>query len=641
MKGIILAGGAGTRLYPLTMVTSKQLLPVYDKPMIYYPLSTLMLAGIKDILIISTPTDLPNFERLLGDGSQYGVSLSYAVQPSPDGLAQAFLIGEEFIGNDSCALILGDNIFYGGGLGDKLDTAVQNVVAGKATIFGYYVNDPERFGIMEFDDETGKILSVEEKPAHPKSNYCITGLYFYDNRVVDFAKKVKPSARGELEITSLNDMYLQDGSLNGIILGRGFAWLDTGTMDSLVEASDYVQMIEKRQGVKISAPEEIAFRKGWITKEKLVESAERYGKSPYGQHLINVANGKMKYKIAEEISMTIIFTGGAGFIGANFVFHMLNKYPDYRIVCLDKLTYAGNLSTLAPVMDNPNFRFVKEDICDRKAVYKLFEEEKPDMVVNFAAESHVDRSIENPGVFLETNIMGTAVMMDACRKYGIQRYHQVSTDEVYGDLPLDRPDLFFTEETPIHTSSPYSSSKASADLLVLAYHRTFGLPVTISRCSNNYGPYHFPEKLIPLMIANCLNDKPLPVYGEGLNVRDWLYVEDHCKAIDLIIHKGKVGEVYNVGGHNEMKNIDIVKLICKALDKPESLITYVTDRKGHDMRYAIDPTKIHNELGWLPETKFEDGIKKTIQWYLDNREWWETIISGEYQNYYQKMYGNR
>lgn len=295
MKGIILAGGAGTRLYPLTMVTSKQLLPVYDKPMIYYPLSTLMLAGIKDILIISTPTDLPNFERLLGDGSQYGVSLSYAVQPSPDGLAQAFVIGEDFIGNDSCALILGDNIFYGGGLGDKLDSAVNNVKDGKATIFGYYVNDPERFGIMEFDDETGKILSVEEKPEHPKSNYCITGLYFYDNRVVDFAKKVKPSARGELEITSLNDMYLQDGSLNGVILGRGFAWLDTGTMDSLIEASDYVQMIEKRQGVKISAPEEIAFRKGWITKEKLIESAGRYGKSLYGQHLMNVANGKMKY----------------------------------------------------------------------------------------------------------------------------------------------------------------------------------------------------------------------------------------------------------------------------------------------------------------------------------------------------------
>ena len=263
--------------------------------------------------------------------------------------------------------------------------------------------------------------------------------------------------------------------------------------------------------------------------------------------------------------MTIIVTGGAGFIGSNFIFYQLKHNPDDRIVCLDKLTYAGNLSTLASVMDDPNFRFIKADICDREAVNQLFEEEKPDIIVNFAAESHVDRSIEDPGVFLRTNILGTQVLMDACRKYGIGRYHQVSTDEVYGDLPLDRPDLFFTEETPIHTSSPYSASKASADLLVLAYHRTFGLPVTISRCSNNYGPYHFPEKLIPLMIANCLNDKPLPVYGKGENVRDWLYVEDHCKAIDLIIRKGRVGEVYNIGGHNEMKNIDIVKLICLSL----------------------------------------------------------------------------
>lgn len=338
---------------------------------------------------------------------------------------------------------------------------------------------------------------------------------------------------------------------------------------------------------------------------------------------------------------SILVTGGAGFIGSNFVYYMLKKYPDYKIICVDCLTYAGNMSTLADAMKNENFKFYKTNICDRDGIYEIFEAEKPDIVVNFAAESHVDRSIENPEVFLQTNILGTQVMMDACRKYGIERYHQVSTDEVYGDLPLDRPDLFFTEETPIHTSSPYSSSKAGADLLVLAYHRTYGLPVTISRCSNNYGPYHFPEKLIPLMIANCLNDKPLPVYGEGLNVRDWLYVEDHCKAIDLIIHNGRVGEVYNIGGHNEMRNIDIVKLICKYLDKPESLITYVADRKGHDMRYAIDPTKIHNELGWLPETKFADGIKLTIDWYLNNREWWETIISGEYQNYYEKMYGNR
>ena len=324
--------------------------------------------------------------------------------------------------------------------------------------------------------------------------------------------------------------------------------------------------------------------------------------------------------------MTIIVTGGAGFIGSNFIFHMLKAHPDYRIICLDKLTYAGNLSTLEPAMTNPKFLFVKADICDRKAVNELFETQKPDVVVNFAAESHVDRSIDNPDIFLETNIKGTAVLMDACRKYGIKRYHQVSTDEVYGDLPLDRPDLFFTEETPLHTSSPYSSSKAGADLLVMAYHRTYGLPVTISRCSNNYGPYHFPEKLIPLMITNALADKPLPVYGEGINVRDWLYVEDHCKAIDLIIHKGTVGEVYNIGGHNEMRNIDIVKLICKELNKPESLITYVIDRKGHDMRYAIDPTKIHNELGWLPETKFADGIKKTIKWYLENEKWWKPLL---------------
>ncbi len=339
--------------------------------------------------------------------------------------------------------------------------------------------------------------------------------------------------------------------------------------------------------------------------------------------------------------MTVLVTGGAGFIGSNFIFYMLKTHPEYRIVCLDKLTYAGNLSTLAGVMDNPNFRFAKGDICDRAFVEGLFEEEKFDVVVNFAAESHVDRSIENPSIFLQTNIVGTSVLMDASRKFGVKRYHQVSTDEVYGDLPLDRPDLFFTESTPIHTSSPYSSSKAGADLLVLAYHRTYGLPVTISRCSNNYGPYHFPEKLIPLMVINALHDKPLPVYGKGENVRDWLYVEDHCKAIDLILQKGRVGEVYNVGGHNEMRNIDIVKLICKALNKDEGLITYVADRKGHDMRYAIDPTKIHEELGWLPETKFQDGIQKTIQWYLDNEDWWQTIISGEYQNYYREMYENR
>ena len=339
--------------------------------------------------------------------------------------------------------------------------------------------------------------------------------------------------------------------------------------------------------------------------------------------------------------MNIIVTGGAGFIGGNFCHYMTKKYPEDTILCIDKLTYAGNMETLEPIMDLPNFKFFQADIADRDAIYQIFEDEQPDIVVNFAAESHVDRSITDPEVFLRTNIIGTSVMLDACRKYGIKRYHQVSTDEVYGDLPLDRKDLFFTEETPIHTSSPYSASKASADLLVQAYHRTYGLPCTISRCSNNYGPYHFPEKLIPLMISNALHDKELPVYGKGENVRDWLYVEDHCIAIDLIIRKGTVGEVYNIGGHNERTNLEVVKTVLAELHKPESLITYVTDRPGHDRRYAIDPTKIHKELGWLPATSFDEGIKKTVKWYLDNRTWWENIISGEYANYYEKMYKNR
>lgn len=339
--------------------------------------------------------------------------------------------------------------------------------------------------------------------------------------------------------------------------------------------------------------------------------------------------------------MKILVTGAAGFIGSNFVFHMRKAHPEYDIIALDSLTYAGNLETLAPVMEEDHFTFVRCDITDREGVRKVFEEHHPDVVVNFAAESHVDRSIEDPGVFLRTNILGTQVLMDACREFGIRRFHQVGTDEVYGDLPLDRPDLFFTEDLPLQASSPYSASKASADLLTMAYHRTYGLPVTISRCSNNYGPYQFPEKLIPLMIANALADKPLPVYGIGENVRDWLYVEDHCRAIDMILENGKVGEVYNIGGHNERSNLDVVKTILKQLGKPESLITFVGDRKGHDLRYAIDPSKIHGELGWMPETKFDDGICQTIDWYLNNESWWKNIISGDYMEYYEKMYGNR
>lgn len=339
--------------------------------------------------------------------------------------------------------------------------------------------------------------------------------------------------------------------------------------------------------------------------------------------------------------MKILVTGGAGFIGGNFIHYMINKYPDYQIVNLDLLTYAGNLETLKSVENKPNYKFYKGDIADRPFIIDLFEKEKFDIVVNFAAESHVDRSITDPEIFIKTNIMGTQVLLDASKKYNVKRYHQVSTDEVYGDLPLDRPDLFFTEETPLHTSSPYSSSKASADLFVLAYNRTYGLPVTISRCSNNYGPYHFPEKLIPLMISRALADESLPVYGKGENVRDWLYVEDHCSAIDLIIHNGKVGEVYNIGGHNEKTNLEVVKTILKALNKPESLIKYVTDRPGHDMRYAIDPTKIETELGWKPVHNFDTGIQETIKWYLENQNWWKNILSGDYKNYFDKMYGER
>ena len=334
----------------------------------------------------------------------------------------------------------------------------------------------------------------------------------------------------------------------------------------------------------------------------------------------------------------LLVTGGAGFIGGNFVYYMLENYPETQLVCLDALTYAGNLETLKGAFGNPNFKFVKGDITDRKFIYELFEKENFDTVVNFAAESHVDRSIEEPEVFLKTNILGTQVLLDACNKYSVPRFHQVSTDEVYGDLPLDRPDLMFTEDTPIHTSSPYSASKASADLLVLAYHRTFGTPVTVSRCSNNYGPYQFPEKLIPLMIANATHGKALPVYGEGLNVRDWLYVEDHCRAIAMILEGGRIGEVYNIGGHNERANIQVVRTIIKALGKSEELITYVKDRPGHDRRYAIDPKKISDELGWQPLTLFDEGIEKTIRWYVENSGWWENILNGSYRNYTEEMF---
>lgn len=336
--------------------------------------------------------------------------------------------------------------------------------------------------------------------------------------------------------------------------------------------------------------------------------------------------------------MKILITGGAGFIGSNFIFFQFKNHPEDIILCVDKLTYSGNLSTLNSVLRLPNFKFFKLDITNRIEMDGLFDKEKPDVVINFAAESHVDRSIHSPEIFIMSNILGTQVLLDMSKKHQVKRFHQVSTDEVYGDLPLDKKDLFFTESTPIHASSPYSASKASGDLLVQAYHRTYHLPVTISRCSNNYGPYQFPEKLIPLVISNSINNKTIPVYGNGENIRDWLYVEDHCQAIDLIIRKGKVGEVYNIGGHNEKTNIEVIKLILKHLKKPETLITFVKNRAGHDLRYGIDPSKVYKELGWFPKTKFDDGIKSTVDWYINNLYWLRSVISGEYLSFYQKNY---
>lgn len=325
----------------------------------------------------------------------------------------------------------------------------------------------------------------------------------------------------------------------------------------------------------------------------------------------------------------VLVTGGAGFIGANFVKYMVDKYPTYEVFNLDALTYAGNLKTCQDVEEKPNYHFIQGDISDRAFIFDLFEKERFEMVVNFAAESHVDRSIIEPDIFLKTNVIGTQVLMDAARRFGVSRFHQVSTDEVYGDLPLDRPELLFTEQTPLQASSPYSASKASADLLVLAYYRTFGLPVTISRCSNNYGPYQFPEKLIPLMIAKALKGESLPIYGDGQNVRDWLHVEDHCRAIDLILHQGRIGEVYNIGGRNERTNLEVVQTILKLLNQSESLVTYIKDRPGHDLRYAIDATKLERELGWVPMYTFETGMLQTIEWYLNHREWWEALLYDE------------
>lgn len=607
MKGIILAGGTGTRLYPITKGISKQLMPIYNKPMIYYPLSTLMDCGIKDILIITTPHDKSSFENLLGDGSDLGICIEYKTQPNPDGLAQAFIIGEEFIGKDSVALLLGDNIFYGSNLRKSLQACAGNINGG--LIFAYKVSDPTSYGVVEFD-ENNLAISIEEKPTLPKSNYAVPGIYFYDNTVISYAKSLKPSARGELEITGINNAYLEAGNLKVNILDEGTAWLDTGTFESMNNASQFVQVIEERQGIKIGCIEEIAYRNGWIDEDKLNYIAKDQVKSGYGKYLIDLVLQRVKV----HNYYNILITGGCGFIGSNFLNKYVAMYPNINFINVDSMTYAASHDNLK-IEGQSNYKFYETDIRDKASLDKVFKDNNIDSVIHFAAESHVDMSISNPTLFIETNVNGTANLLELSKKYKIKRFHHVSTDEVYGELGNTG---YFTESTPMAPNSPYSASKASSDMLVRAYNKTFNLNCVITRCSNNYGPNQDKSKLIPKFITNLLSDQKVGLYAKGDNVRDWLYVEDHCDAIWTVFNKAKNGEVFNIGGNNELSNLEITQTLLALTNKDESYIEFIQDRPGHDFRYAIDATKIKNELGWEPRFTFEKGIKATMEYFQEN-----------------------
>ena len=646
MKGVILSGGSGSRLRPLTKVTSKQLLPVYNKPMIYYPLRTLLKAGIKEILIIIAPEHSGDYVNLLGSGSQFGARFSYEVQDKPIGLAHGLFLAESFADGDQVTMILGDNIFE-----DDFSKDIKSF-SGGAKIFAKEVSDPQRFGIVEFDEQ-GKVISIEEKPEKPKSNYAQPGLYIYEGGVFAKIRSLKPSARGEYEITDLNNIYLHEGELTASIV-KG-EWKDAGTFESLFQASELARKLALTTDPALAKPvrREVGPFTGFHAKASagmsgVVPAAQpREGYDPFFDmnfpHVAQMGLSGEKFVIPpvtegfSKARRRILVTGGAGFMGSNMIHYLLKKYDDVAILNLDKLTYAGNLENLTDVEKNSRYVFVKGDISDVKTVNTLCKAFAFDAVINYAAETHVDRSIMDPSAFLYTDIIGTYNLLEAVKKYRIGTMIQISTDEVFGEA-IDRE---FVETSPFEPNSPYSASKAGGDHLCRAYFRTYKTPVIVTHSCNFYGPYQYPEKLIPLFITNLLEKKKVPVYGQGDQIREWIYTEDHCRAIDLILEKGLAGEVYNIGTGERMKNIDVTRMILRMLDMSDSHIEYVTDRPGHDVRYAVNADKLRERLGWEPKHSFKESLQLTLDWYQKNMDWWKDIKSGKFLEYYQKQYGDR
>lgn len=624
MKGVILSGGSGTRLRPLTRVTSKQLLPVYNKPMIYYPLRTLLRAGIRDVLIIVAPEHSGDYINLLGSGREFGANFTYEVQDKPLGLAQGLSLAESFADGDAVTMILGDNIFE-----DDFTDQIRSFQKG-AMIFAKQVPDPERFGVVEFD-ERGQVLSIEEKPKHPKSNYAQTGLYIYEGNVFDKIRTLKPSARGEYEITDLHNIYLREDTLStGIVKGQ---WVDAGTFESLFQSAELARSLALRENPQLS--ENPNREKGPFSGFQKQHEAGNFDvffgmTFPPKKELGSASLPKPSKK-------RVLITGGAGFMGSNMIHYLLRSYQDIEIVNFDKLTYAGNLKNLIDVEKDSRYTFVRGDIADQKAIEELFSKYTFDVVINYAAETHVDRSIIDPSAFLRTDVIGTYNLLEATKKYHVERMIQISTDEVFGEIS----DGEFFESSPFQPNSPYSASKAGGDHLCRSYFQTYKTPVIVTHSCNFYGPYQYPEKLIPLFITNLLDGKKVPLYGHGEQIREWIFTEDHCRAIDILLHEGEIGQVYNIGTGERRKNIEVTKMILATLGKDASFIEHVEDRPGHDVRYAVNSDKIRRIHNWKPEHTFEERLLDVVQWYQDNQSWWKEIKSGEFLKYYEQQYGNR